>query len=85
MARKSNVARKLVSGIEELMKANKISVHSGSGRILSPSLIKVNDEEIAIKKVIIATGSESALLPIHGLDLSGVLTTDDILELRKDV
>jgi len=83
MARKSRVVSQLVSGVEQLMKANKISVHSGTGRILSPHLVKVNDEEIATRKLIIATGSESALLPIPGLDLPGVLTTDDILELKE--
>ena len=83
MARKSSISDKLVSGVEQLMKANKISVYRGTGRILSPHLIKVNDEEIATRKLIIATGSESALLPIPGLDLPGVLTTDDILELKQ--
>jgi len=83
MERKGNVVDKLVSGVEQLMKANKISVHRGIGRILSPHLVKVNDEEIATKKVVIATGSESTLLPISGLDLPGMLTTDDILELEE--
>jgi len=83
MARKSNVVDKLVSGVEQLMKSNKISVYRGTGRILSPQLVRVNDEEIAAKKIIIATGSETTLLPIPGLDLPGVLTTDDILELKE--
>ena len=83
MARKSNIVDKLVSGVEQLMKSNSISVYRDTGRILSPHLIKVNDEEIATRKLIIATGSESALLPIPGLDLPGVLTTDDILELKE--
>ena len=83
MARKSNVVDKLVSGVEQLMKSNKISVYRGTGRILSPQLVKVNDEEIAAKKIVIATGSETTLLPIPGLDLPGVLTTDDILELKE--
>ena len=83
MERKRNVVDKLVSGVEQLMKANKISVHRGIGRILSPHLVKVNDEELATKKVVIATGSESTLLPISGLDLPGMLTTDDILELEE--
>ena len=83
MSRKSNVVHKLVSGVERLMKSNKISIHRGSGHILSPHLVKVNDEEITTKKLIIATGSESALLPIPGLDLPGVLTSDDILELKE--
>jgi len=83
MARKSRISDNLVSGVKWLMKANKVSVHTGVGRILSPHLVKVHHEEIATRKLIIATGSESALLPIPGLDLPGVLATDDILELKK--
>jgi len=83
MERKRNVVDRLVSGVEQLMKANKISVHRGIGCLLSPHLVKVNDEEVATKKIVIATGSESTLLPISGLDLPGMLTTDDILELEE--
>ena len=83
MARKNNVVDKLVSGVEQLMKVNKISVYRGAARILSPHLIKVNDEGVATKKLIIASGSESTMLPIPGLDLPGMLTTNDILELKE--
>ena len=83
MARKSNIVSQMVAGVEQLMKANKIAVYRGTGRMLSPRLIKVNDGEIATKKVIIATGSESTPLPVPGLELPGVLTTDDILELKE--
>ena len=83
MARKREVVDKLVSGVEQLMKANKISVYRGSGHIVSPRLVRVNATEIVTRKIIIATGSESAPLPVNGLDLPGVLTTDDILELEE--
>ncbi|MGB5925450.1 MAG: dihydrolipoyl dehydrogenase [Dehalococcoidia bacterium] len=83
MARKNNIVSQLVSGVEQLMKGNKIRVHRGTGRILSPHLVKVNDEEIATRKLIIATGSESTPLLIPGIDLPGVLTTDEILELTE--
>jgi len=83
MARKNNIVSQLVSGVEQLMKGNKIHVHRGTARILSPHLVKVNDEEIATKKLIIATGSESTPLSIPGSDLPGVLSTDDILELTE--
>ena len=83
MAHKSKSVNQLVSGVEQLMKANKIRVCRGTGRILSPHLVKVNDEEIATRKLIIATGSESTPLPVPGRDLPGVLTTDDILELKE--
>jgi dihydrolipoamide dehydrogenase len=83
MAHKSKSVSQLVSGVEQLMKANKISVCRGAGRILSPHLVKVNDEEIAARKLIIATGSESTPLLVPGRDLPGVLTTDEILELTE--
>jgi len=83
MTRKSDVVNQLVSGVEQLMKSNRISVYSGTARIQSPRLVKINDTEITTKKIIIATGSESTLLPIPGLDLPGMLTTDAILELKE--
>ncbi len=73
----------MVSGVEQLLKANKISVYQGIGCILSPHQVKVNDEEITTGKLIIATGSESIILPVPGTNLPGVLTTDDILELKE--
>jgi dihydrolipoamide dehydrogenase len=83
MARKNKIVDRLVSGVEQLMKVNKISVHRGTGHILSQHLVKVNNEQLTVKKLIIATGSESTLLPVPGLDLPGVLTTDDILDLEE--
>lgn len=83
MAHKNKSVSQLVSGVEQLMKANKIRVCRGTGRILSPHLVRVNDEELATRKLVIATGSESTPLPVPGRDLPGVLTTDDILELRE--
>jgi dihydrolipoamide dehydrogenase len=83
MTRKRKVVDALVSGVEHLIKANKIGLHHGIGRLVSPRLVKVNTTEIAAKKIIVATGSESALLPVDGLGLPGVLTTDDILELEE--
>lgn len=82
MARKNNIVSQLVSGVEQLMKLNKINVYRGTGLILSPNLVKVNGEEIATRKLVIATGSEAASLPVPGIDLPGVLTTDDILDLK---
>jgi len=83
MARKRGIVDRLVGGVEQLMKANKISVHRGTGRILSPRLVRVDDTEIATRRIIIATGSESAPLPIEGANLPGVLTTDDVLQLEE--
>ena len=83
MAHKSKSVNQLVSGVEQLMRANKIRVCRGAGRIVSRHLVEVNDEEITARKLVIATGSESTPLPVPGRNLPGVLTTDDILELTE--
>lgn len=83
MERKRSVVDKLVAGVEQLIKTNKISLYNGTGSILSPHLVKVNGDDIATKKIVIATGSESTLLSIPGLNLPGVLTTDNILDLEE--
>jgi dihydrolipoamide dehydrogenase len=83
MVRKRKVVDTLVSGVEQLMKASKVSLHHGTGRLVSPHLVKVDATEIAAAKIIIATGSESAPLPVDGASLPGVLTTDAILELEE--
>ena len=83
MARKSRIVSRLVSGVGLLMRANKIDVYRGAGCILSPHLVKVDDERVATRKLIIASGSEPTRLPVPGIDLPGVLTTDGILALKK--
>lgn len=88
MARKREVVERLVSGVEALMRVNRIEVFYGTGQFLKPSLVRVSREEgdsqdIAADKIIIATGSVSAKPAIPGFDLPGVLTSDDILELEE--
>ena len=61
IARKSNIASQSVSGVEQLMKLNKISIYRGTGHILSPHLVKVNDDQIATRKIIIATDRKSVV------------------------
>ena len=81
MARKKSVVDTLVNGVGSLMKSGKIDVYHGAARLLSPRSIKVNDQDLTAKKVIIATGSISSTIPVPGIDLPGVLTSDTILEL----
>lgn len=83
MARKKKVVDTAVSGVEQLIKVNRVSLHYGTGRLVSPRLVKVNTTEIRAKKIIVATGSKSTVLPVDGLGLPGVITTDDILELEE--
>lgn len=82
MRRKDEVTETLVSGVEGLIAGHGITLFKGRGRVLSPNKVRVNGEtEVACGKVIIATGSVPARLPIPGADLPGVITSDELFKI----
>ncbi len=86
MRRKDKVVERLVSGVETLLDARKVEVLSGQGEFVSPTRIKVSGKsptEIEARKVIIATGSVPVVPPAPGLDLPGVMTSDEIVTLEE--
>ncbi len=80
--RKNQVVNTLVSGIEALMKGGGIEVLKGTGRIVSPRAVSVDGREVRGRKLILAPGSVPARIPIPGLDLPGVVTSDGILDIQ---
>ena len=81
--RKNNVVSKLRSGIEQLIKANKIDFFNTSASILSPHEVQLEQgEETTLygDNILIATGSVPSRPPIPGLDLPGVVTSDELLD-----
>jgi dihydrolipoamide dehydrogenase len=87
-ARKERAVKTLVSGVGGLMKSNGVEVIKGKARLISPREIQVEDEKkqtatFSAKKVIIATGSVSARLPIPGAQLAGVIDSTGALQLKK--
>lgn len=83
MSRKTRIVQELVSGIEQLIKVNRINLIRGEGRILSSNQIRVNGKTLTANRIIVATGSVPAKIPVPGVSLPGVLTTDEILELEE--
>jgi dihydrolipoamide dehydrogenase len=70
------------------MKTNGIEVIKGKARLLSPQRIQVLDDkgqagEYQARRVILATGSVSARLPIPGADLPGVIDSNGALQLTR--
>jgi dihydrolipoamide dehydrogenase len=85
--RKNKVVEELVGGIDQLLKSKKIDVFKGVGSLVSGNKdvgfeVKVdgpNATQIKGKRVILATGSEPALIPAFNIDHKRILTSDDIL------
>ncbi len=86
LTHKTEVIEKLKGGIGQLLKANKIRTINGNASLVSKNTIAVSKsdsttEQINVKNVIIATGSEPAEPPIFEIDETDVLTTTGILNL----
>jgi dihydrolipoamide dehydrogenase len=84
MTRKLSVVRQLVSGIEGLLKANKVTVHQGKGTLLDTGTVALSTgEKLNGDAIILATGSETAKLNFPGADLPGVIDSTAALSLEK--
>lgn len=70
MERKSKVVDKLVSGIELLVKKNKITFINGEGMVLDNHSMEINGEKISFENLIIATGALGNVPEIPGLSKS---------------
>jgi dihydrolipoamide dehydrogenase len=81
---KSRVVRELVSGVEKIMKARKIDVLRGTGRLHGPHEVEVEGVGVVSgKKLVIATGSSEAVLPTAPFDGKRVLSSKDVLDLGR--
>lgn len=86
--RKNDVVKKLVGGVEQLLKGNGVETLRGSATVASPGKVRVaksdgTTEEVAAKSIIIATGSEPAMIPAFNIDRKNVLTSTEMLDLRE--
>lgn len=85
--RKGEVVKQMNSGINFLMKKNKIDVHIGTGSFVDKNTIKISnkegDKEIKTDKVIIATGSKPATLPFAKIDKERIITSTEALSLKE--
>ncbi|WHH57034.1 dihydrolipoyl dehydrogenase [Petroclostridium sp. X23] len=86
--RKEKVIKQLVGGIDGLLKSNKITKLIGNGAFVNRNQIEVTagdgkKQVVDFDYAVIATGSEPTIVPIPGVDLEGVITSDDVLSLKE--
>lgn len=84
--RKDKIVKNLKAGLEHLLAGNKIEIIRGKADIQSDKsvLIDCGDGSILVncEKLIIATGATPLVPPIPGIELAGVLTSNEALDLE---
>ena len=80
--RKTAVVDQLVKGVEGLLKAGGVTSYRGAGKLGGKGTIKVGNDVINAKDIVIATGSAISRIPLKGAEHT--IDSDQILEL-KDV
>lgn len=82
---KRSVSEKLRSGIHALLKGAKVDVIEGTAQIAAPGQVDVTGADGSVtrytaERILAATGSVNVRPPIPGLELPGVMTSDELLE-----
>lgn len=89
--RKRQVVQQLVNGVKLLLKSNGVTVIQGRGKLApaqrrglaGPKRVAVGNDAIEAERIIVATGSSPATLPISGADGPGIWNSDQALELEE--
>lgn len=84
--RKAKVVDQLVGGIDQLMKTNGVTVIKGEAKLTGANevtVVKADAETVTVSAdhIMIAAGSKSAIPPIDGADLPGVLDSTALLSI----
>ncbi|MFD2823783.1 dihydrolipoyl dehydrogenase [Lacinutrix iliipiscaria] len=86
ITRKQSVVDQTTSGIDFLMKKNKIDVYEGIGSFKDATHITISGNEsteIEAKNTIIATGSKPSTLPFIKIDKERIITSTEALKLTE--
>jgi dihydrolipoamide dehydrogenase len=76
------IVDKLVGGLTSLVKARKIEVVRGTGKLVAPNAVEVDGRRLEATAVVIATGSYPKLLPNMTIG-DRVITSDQALTLDR--
>jgi dihydrolipoamide dehydrogenase len=82
---KDQVVAQLVQGVRSLVRKNRIELLSGMAELVDAHTARIrgSDQRVNFKRLLLATGSEPAGLAVPGVNLPGVINSDQALELTE--
>ncbi len=81
---KNSIVKKLTSGVEALLRSNKVDIFKGVAKINKNKDVVVDDSKV-IKgdKIILAGGSKVSQINLPGINHPGILSSDTLLDLKE--
>ena len=83
MERKALVTQQLRTGVEQLLSAPGITLVRGQAAFTDAHTVTIGDTTVEADNIIIATGSESRIPSITGIDNPRVITSTEALQLQS--
>lgn len=88
MQRKEEIVKSLCDGVAFLFKKNRITSINGTGKIAAPGKVSVRTlegktQEVEAKAILLATGSEPAVLPSLPFDGTYIVNSTEALQFEK--
>ena len=83
MERKALVTQQLRTGVEQLLSAPGITLVKGQAAFTDAHTVTIGDTTVEADNIIIATGSESRMPSITGIDNPRVITSTEALQLQS--
>ncbi len=80
---KNGVVKQLTGGVAGLLKSHGVTVIKGEAVMSSATSITCDGKTYEAKNTILCGGSVCGRIPIPGIELEGVMTSDDILDMRE--
>jgi dihydrolipoamide dehydrogenase len=81
--RSRDVAAKMARGVGYLLKKNKVDLVAGRATVTSPRTVRVGDEELFGRAILVAAGTAVKGIPGFAPDGKSILTSDDALALAE--
>ena len=87
MTYKRSTVEQLVGGVEQLLKARRVTLIHGEAQMVKPDTLLIEDgkgaaQEVSAQQIILAPGSVTATPPIAGSNLPGVVTSTGALDIQ---
>ncbi len=83
LKKKDGIVAKMTGGVALLAKARKVTVFTGEASFENASTIKVGDQSLTAKNIVIATGSAPVELPFMKFDGETVISSTEALTLTE--